>query len=168
MLTIILPLYSNTGSQVIVIAISRCNIIIIDYIVNVIIISDYFHDYTRCLIIYHVISCQRYGLVCKAKDNNRTDLPIDGLLSYLYTWWFVSLFVLWTWKENVLKHCFRCCHYYKSYKQAFQINLCCFHTVKPKIVTHAASMTSFWHCRFNYSFKRSWLACSWMANSQLR
>ena len=36
-------------------------------------------------IIYHVISSQRYCLVCKAKDNTRTDLPIDGLLSYLYT-----------------------------------------------------------------------------------
>ena len=34
----------------------------------------------RCLIICHVISCQRYGLVCKVKDNNRTDLPIDVLL----------------------------------------------------------------------------------------
>jgi len=60
------------------IAISRYNIIVIDYIVNVIIISDFFHDYTRYLIIYHVIPCQRYGLACKAKNNNRTDLPIDG------------------------------------------------------------------------------------------
>jgi len=41
----------------------QCNVIITDYIVNVIIISYYFHDYTRCLIIYHAISCQRCGLV---------------------------------------------------------------------------------------------------------
>jgi len=62
-------------------------VIIIHYIVNLIVVSDYFHAYTRCLIIiiYHVISCQRYGLVFKAKDNNRTDLPIHRLLSYLYT-----------------------------------------------------------------------------------
>jgi len=140
-------------------------------------------------IIYHVISCQIYGLVCKAKDNNRTDLPIvclffgenpqavaysvqplclsgwetssptthrgavrkdgaeilpiDGLLSYLYTWWFVSLLLLWTWKENVSKHCFRCCSYYKSYKQAFQINWCCFHMVKPNLVTKPAIVHGF-------------------------
>ena len=25
------------------------------------------------------------GFVCKEKDNDRTDLPINGLLSYLYT-----------------------------------------------------------------------------------
>ena len=53
---------------------------------NIIVISDYFHDYIRCLISYHVISCQRYGLVCKVKDNYRNDLPIDWLLSYLYTY----------------------------------------------------------------------------------
>jgi len=29
-------------------------------------------------------------MVCKAKDNNKTDLLIDRLLSYLYTWWFVN------------------------------------------------------------------------------
>ena len=81
--------------------------------------------------------------VYKAKDNNTTDLSIDGLLSYLNTWWFVSLFVLWTWKDNVLKHCFRCCRYYKSYKQAFQINLCLFHKVKPKLVTQSAIVHDF-------------------------
>jgi len=94
-------------------------------------------------IIYHVISCPRYGLVYKAKDNNITDLPINRLSSYLYTWWFVSLFVLWTWKGNVLKHCFRCYLYYKSYKQAFQTNLCCFHTVKHKLVTQPAMVHDF-------------------------
>jgi len=92
--------------------------------------------------IYHAISCLRYGLVCKAKDNTRTNLPIDRLLSNLYTWWFVSLFVLWIWKENVLKHCFNCC-YYKRYKQAFQINSCYFHTDKPKLVTQPAIVHGF-------------------------
>ena len=32
---------------------------------------------------YRAISCQGYGLICKAKVNTRTDLSIDGLLSYL-------------------------------------------------------------------------------------
>ena len=50
----------------------------------------------------------------------------------------LHLFDLWTLKENVLKHCFRCCCYYKSYKQAFQMNWCWFHTVKPKLVTQPA------------------------------
>jgi len=94
-------------------------------------------------IICHAISSQRYGLVCKAKVNTWTDLPIDWLLSYLYTWWFLSLFVLWTWKDNVLKHCFRCCRYYKSYKETFQMNSCCFHTVKPKLVTQSANVHDF-------------------------
>jgi len=49
---------SITWSQGNVITISRCNLI--DYIVNVIVIIYNSHDYTRCLIIYHVISCQRY------------------------------------------------------------------------------------------------------------
>ena len=93
--------------------------------------------------ICHVISCQRYDLVCKEKVNNRTDLPIDGLLSYLYTWWFVTLFDLWTWKENVLKHRFRSCPYYKSYKHAFQMNWCCFHMVKLKLVTQPAIVHGF-------------------------
>jgi len=37
----------------------KCHVIVneIDYIVNVIIISDYLHDYTRCLIIYHIMHC---------------------------------------------------------------------------------------------------------------
>jgi len=157
---------SITSSQVIVITISRCSEIVIDYLVNIIVISDYFHNYTRCNI-YHVISCQKYGLVCKAKVNNRTDLLIDRLLSCLYKWRFVSSLVLWAWKGNVLKHYFRCCLYYNSYKQAFQINLCCFQMVKPKIVTHAASMTSFWHHRLNYSCKWSRLASSQMTSSQL-
>jgi len=46
----------------------------------------------------------------------------DDLLAYLF---------------YVLKHCFRCC-YDMSYKQGFQINSCCFHTVKPKLVTQPA------------------------------
>ena len=40
---------------------------------NVILISDYFQNNTKCLIIYHVISCQICGLVCKGKYNNITD-----------------------------------------------------------------------------------------------
>ena len=71
---------------VMAIAISSCNVIVIDYIVNVIVTSDYFHDYTRCLYlcIMLIISCQRsrYGLVCKAKDNNRTDLPIGFVVRH--------------------------------------------------------------------------------------
>ena len=57
---------------------------LIDYIVNVIIISDYFQDYTRYLIIYHVISCQRYGLVCEAKYNYKADRPtlLNSLLEH--------------------------------------------------------------------------------------
>ena len=49
----------------------------------------------------HVISCQIYGLVCRVKYRNRTDLRIVGLVSCLYTLLFASLLVLWTWKENV-------------------------------------------------------------------
>jgi len=83
---------------------------------------------------YHAISCQRYGWYVSQK------LPpnwftIDGLLSYLYTWWFVSLFVLWTWKGNVLKHCFRWCRYWKSYKQAFQIKSCSMSALSTKCTT---------------------------------
>jgi len=37
------------------------------YIVNIIVTSKYFHNYTRCLIICYGISCQRYGLVCMQK-----------------------------------------------------------------------------------------------------
>ena len=40
-------------NQIIVIAISRCNVIVIDYIVNVIVINDYFHDYTRLFTILY-------------------------------------------------------------------------------------------------------------------
>ena len=76
-------LYSITWFQVIVFvivtAISRCNVIVIDYNVNVIITSDYFHDYTK--IIYHFISCQRYGVVWKQKYDNITNLPIDVVIS---------------------------------------------------------------------------------------
>ena len=67
--------------MVMLFAISRCKLIVIDYIVNVIVISDYFHDYT----IFTMYIMPEIWLVCKAKDNNRTDLPIDRLLSYLYT-----------------------------------------------------------------------------------
>jgi len=68
--------------------------------------------------------------------------------------------------ETLLKN-ITCCHYYESYKQAFQINSCCFNMVKPmKLVTQAAIMASFWHCCFNYSFKRPWLASSRMTSSQ--
>ena len=82
-------------------------------------------------IIYHAISCQRYGLVCKAKVNNQLIYPLTDCYHIYIWWWFVSLFVLRTWKDNVLKYC---CNY-KSYTQAVQISSCCFHTVKPKLVT---------------------------------
>ena len=92
-----------TWSHVIIIVItnSRCNaiIIVIDYIVNVIIISDYFHDYTRCLIIYNGILCKRYGLVCKAKDNNITDLPVD-----IYTHGELSVYLFY---EHERKMCWK-------------------------------------------------------------
>ena len=42
------------GVIVIVISISICGVIVIDYIVNIIVISDYIHEETRCSIIYHV------------------------------------------------------------------------------------------------------------------
>jgi len=97
--------------------------------------SNYFHNYTNCLIIYHTLSCQRYGFVCKAKYNNRTDLPLTSCC-HIYIGFMNK-------KENVLKHCFRCCCYYKSKKQAFHINLCCFHTVKPKLVSCPAIVHGF-------------------------
>ena len=141
-MVIVIDCISITRSHVILIPFSRFNVILIEYIVNVILISDYFHSFTRHFIIYHVISCQRCGLVYKGKDNNRTDLPIDGLLSYVYTWWFVSL--LGSMKGRcVVKYCFRCCRYYKSYKQAFQISSCCVRMVKPKLVTQPAIMHVF-------------------------
>ena len=57
-----------------------------------------------------------------------------------------NLSVYWFYEHEIiffLKHCFRYCHYYKSNKQAFQINLYCFHTVKPKLVTQPAIVYGF-------------------------
>jgi len=144
-------LQSITWFQVIII--SRCNIII--YVVNVIVISRCFHDYTRCLIIYHVISCRRYGLVGKAKDNNRTDLLIDWLRSYLYTWLFVSLLVRWKWNTTsdvaaIISHINR--HFWLTHFVFTLLSL---------NYSHTASN----HC-FNYSSKDpDWSAARWQSTN---
>jgi len=59
---------SITLFLLIVMGISRCNVIVIviDYIVNVIVISYYFHDYTRCLIINMLYHAR--GMVCYVRQ----------------------------------------------------------------------------------------------------
>ena len=152
-----------TWSQVIVISTSRWNGIVINYTINVIVISDYFHDdtFTRYLIIYHV-----RDKVCYIRQNIRIELiyPFtDCFHIYMHDDLSVYLFYEICW--NTASDVASVISYINGH---FRLIPCCFNLVKPKLITQPAIVYGFSVTpSFNSSSKQSWLASNWMTSSQL-
>jgi len=133
----------SSNAIVIVITISRCNVIVIDYIVNVIIISDYYHDYTRCLIIYHVISVKYIVWYVRQKLTKELICLLTDCC-HIYTHDDMSVYLFY---EHESKMCWNSgsdvAAIISHINRRSRLSHVIFTWFKPKLVTHRAIVHDF-------------------------